>query len=143
MSRNCAPRAKFLLKLFLKSLRFPKAAPWSLSAESEITTGFSFCKAFSFGPFVSKEKALLAENLLKTDRRGRRSLQVLTVFLKLLPVEEHSICSRREKGGYGIRPYGFDCFPKINACRGGYYPPVVCKNIIAFCADDRWSPLRI
>ena len=20
-------------------------------------------------------------------------------------------------------PYGFDCFSKINACRGGYYPP--------------------
>ena len=59
------PRAKFLLKLFSKSLRFPQAAPWSLSAESEMTTGFSFCKAFSFGPFASKEKALWAENLLK------------------------------------------------------------------------------
>ena len=34
-------------------------------------------------------------------------LQVLTVFLKLLLVGEHSICSRRETGGYGIRPYGF------------------------------------
>ena len=40
------PSAKFLLKLFLKSLRFPKAAPWSLVATSEITTGFSFCKLF-------------------------------------------------------------------------------------------------
>ena len=27
------------------------------------------------------------------------------------------------KGRFLNRPYGFDCFPKINVCRGGYYPP--------------------
>ena len=28
-------------------------------------------------------------------------------FFNLMPVGEHSICSRKRKGGYGIRPYGF------------------------------------
>ena len=40
------------------------------------------------------------------------------------------------------RPYGFKRCPTFNACRGGYYPPVIYKNSIAFCADDRWSPLQ-
>ena len=31
----------------------------------------------------------------------------LIVFLNLMPVGEHSICSRKGTGGYGIRPYGF------------------------------------
>jgi hypothetical protein len=40
---KAAPRAKFLVKLFLKSLRFPKAEPWSLVATSEISfTAFLF-----------------------------------------------------------------------------------------------------
>jgi hypothetical protein len=30
--------------------------------ERNFPLGFSFCKAFSFGPFASKEKALSAEN---------------------------------------------------------------------------------
>ena len=41
------PRAKFLLKLFSKSLRFPKAAPWSLVATSEtFLWDFLFAKLF-------------------------------------------------------------------------------------------------
>ena len=31
-------------------------------------------------------------------------------------------------------PYRFDCFPKINVCRGIYHPPVIYKNII-FSSD--------
>ena len=46
----------------------------------------------------------------------------LVVVLELMPVGEHSICSRREKGGYGIRPYGFNCCSDILPI--GYYPPV-------------------
>ena len=37
----------------------------------------------------------------------------LIVFQKLMPVGEHSICSRKGTGGYGIRPYGFNGCPKI------------------------------
>jgi hypothetical protein len=58
------PRAKFLLKLFLKSLRFPKAAPWSLSAESEtFFWDFLFAKLF-----------LLALLRQKKKRYGRRMM---------------------------------------------------------------------
>ena len=36
-------------------------------------------------------------------------------FFNSMPVGEHSICSRIEKGGYGIRPYGFDRFLNIHS----------------------------
>ena len=39
-------------------------------------------------------------------------LQILRKFYILL-VGEHSICSRKGTGGYGIRPYGFERCPKI------------------------------
>jgi hypothetical protein len=35
-------RQKFLLKLFSKSLRFPKAAPWSLAHERNPQTALFF-----------------------------------------------------------------------------------------------------
>jgi hypothetical protein len=43
---------------FTKACGFREAEPWSLVATSEISfSGFSFYQAFSFAPFVSKEKA--------------------------------------------------------------------------------------
>ena len=96
----------FCSSFFQKACREPPAKRRSLSAESEITTGFSFCKAFSFGPFVSKEKALWAENFVcrGDSQRFRRKLVAcqaialgpsrtpvptgLIVFLKLTPVGE-------------------------------------------------------
>ena len=37
-----------------------------------------------------------------------------------VPFIKISLCFERTTNG---RPYGFDCFPKINACRGGVSPP--------------------
>ena len=140
------PRAKFLLKLFLKSLRFPKAAPWSLSAESEISL-----RRFSF--WLEQERARWAIKRVRSTEKTRRIECDLafkaTMFLTgqvfflcalcvkrksvmggefvkngpsrtpvptgfgenfdILLVGEHSICSRKGTGGYGIRTYGFDC----------------------------------
>ena len=60
---STAPRFKFLLKLFSKSLRFPKAAPWSLSAESEMTTGFSF--------WLEQERARWAMKRVRSTEKTR------------------------------------------------------------------------
>ena len=59
---NGTTRAKFLLKLFLKSLRFPKAEPWSLSAESEILlSGVFFLQSFFFCALCVKRKSVIGE----------------------------------------------------------------------------------
>ncbi|MBR2613775.1 MAG: hypothetical protein IKC55_04040, partial [Clostridia bacterium] len=46
----------------------------------------------------------------------------------ILLVGEHSICSRKRKGGYGIRPYGFGRFLSITpAGKGSPIPTNRCK----------------
>ena len=64
MGKNGSTRAKFLLKLFLKSLRFPKAAPWSLSAESEISL-----RRFSF--WLEQERARWAIKRVRSTEKTR------------------------------------------------------------------------
>jgi hypothetical protein len=54
---NALNGAKFLLKLFLKSLRIPKAEPWSLVATSEtIPRAFLFAKLFLLALLCQKKK---------------------------------------------------------------------------------------
>jgi hypothetical protein len=55
---STAPILKFLLKLFSKSLRFPKAEPWSLVATSEILLNgaFLFAKLFLLRLVCQKKK---------------------------------------------------------------------------------------
>ena len=86
------PRAKFLLKLFSKSLRFPKAEPWSLVATSEILSALFFLLSFFFCALCVKRKSVVGREIYLNKERVAESLAY--------------------------------------------------KNIIAFCADDRWSPLQ-
>ena len=89
---------KFRSSLF-KGLRFPKAEPWSLVATSEtLPSGFSFCKAFSFGPFASKEKALSAKNNLWLGERTVGDACPYRIWWK-------SYCLAN--GRFLNRPYGF------------------------------------
>ena len=57
----------------------------------------------------------------------------------ILPLFKISLRFVRTTGG---RPYGFNRYPKFIVCRGGYYPPVVCKYHCVL-RGRRWSPLRI
>jgi hypothetical protein len=67
VKESTAPHGKFLVKLFSKSLRFPKAAPWSLSAESEIFFwAFLFAKLFLL--------ALLRQKKKRYGRRIRKAI---------------------------------------------------------------------
>ena len=56
------PRAKFLLKLFLKSLSRAAGETAVALRRERNNHGRFFLKAFSFGPLASKEKALSAKN---------------------------------------------------------------------------------
>jgi hypothetical protein len=56
------PRAKFLLKLFSKSLSCAAGETAVARRNERNNHGLFFLQAFSFGPFASKEKALSAEN---------------------------------------------------------------------------------
>ncbi|MBQ9132440.1 MAG: hypothetical protein IJX62_08230 [Clostridia bacterium] len=48
---------------FYKSLRFPKAEPWSRSAEREIISGVFFCKLFFCANGVKRKVAKDAERV--------------------------------------------------------------------------------
>ncbi|MBQ9132713.1 MAG: hypothetical protein IJX62_09645, partial [Clostridia bacterium] len=50
-----------VLPSFYKSLRFPKAEPWSRSAEREIIPGVFFCKLFFCANGVKRKVAKDAE----------------------------------------------------------------------------------
>jgi hypothetical protein len=61
LSKNCAS-CKVFAQAFFKKLADSKGrALVARRNERNNSSGFSFCKAFSFGPFVSKEKALSAK----------------------------------------------------------------------------------
>ena len=62
-----------------------------------------------------------------TGSRGRLPLPICAIFYIL--IVGATIGRPRE---FKERPYGFDCFPKVNACRGGYYPPVFKKLNLNF-----------
>ncbi|MBQ5633252.1 MAG: hypothetical protein IIV11_00035, partial [Clostridia bacterium] len=67
---STAPYLKFLLKLFSKSLRFPKAAPWSLSAESEtLLNGIFFLQSFLF--WLEQERAQWAMKRVRSTKKTR------------------------------------------------------------------------
>ena len=79
LPRRCR---QFLVKLFLKSLRAGAAeAPRSPQRAKAPYTAFSFRQAFSFGPFVSKEKASYKwHNRYGYRRRGRSSVPSSVCF---------------------------------------------------------------
>ena len=76
--------------------------------------------------------------LFKKDRRGRRSLQVLVLFLKLMPVGEHSICSRKKRADMESAPTGLMVVLKF-VCRKGLAPHALPNAILpkAFPCEGR------
>ena len=140
---NCTI-AKFLLKLFSKSLRNTAAEPWSLVATSEITTGFSF--------WLEQERAQWAMKRVRSTKKTRSVECDLafkaTMFLTVSLCQKKKLYRRSIFFNYGsgrpmVAPTGL-IVTFIFACRGGYYPPAIYKNIIAFCAGSRGRlPLRV
>ena len=67
--------------------------------------------------------------------RSKNAPTGLVVVLELMPVGEHSICSRKGTGGYGIRPYDFGCFLDLLPVGEDIILPLFIKISLRFARD--------
>ena len=162
MSKN-GTTCKVFAQAFFKKLEVSKgSALVARRNERNFTLGFSF--------WLEQERARWAMKRVRSTEKTRSVECDLafkaTMFLTGQVFFFWPFCVKRKSviGGERFFIRGTGCRGRqplpawvvflYFACRGGYYPPVIYKNIIVFCSDDPlasrkfssktlWSPLRI
>ena len=87
-----------------KTCGLPSNRPWTVGDSGP----YKICGIFDI---LSVGEDIILPSFIKISLRFARAFKErpygFGVFLNSMPVGEHSICSQKGTGGYGIRPYGF------------------------------------